>query len=214
MKPRIDFRPHTRFVSDSTAADWSRVPSRGHGVQFYYTDDQLLRLLTRYAGMALVGGDAAVVIATDAHLEALEERLAARGLDVSIARREGRLVAADARKVLDEQLIGGCVDESKAQATLEGLIGRARAGANADGDPMRVFVFGEVVALLAAQHAPEEALRLEELWNALSGVHAFTLCCGYPMAIFGQHHAASFVRLCATHSHVFHASAATHQRLT
>lgn len=77
---------------------------------------------------------------------------------------------------------------------------------NRDGERARVFAFGEMVALLAAQEGPEAALALEEIWNALGEAFRFTLCCGYPMAGFTQRHAAGFVRICGLHSHVFHAT--------
>lgn len=206
MEKRIDFRPRVKTVSDSVVADWARVPVGGHGVQFYHTDEQLLRRLTRYVGTSLVGGDVAIVVATRLHLATLERRLAARGLDLSVARGEGRYVTADAQTMLEQLLTDGCVDEPKALSVLNALIRGVCGRLNADGEPVRVFAFGEMVALLAAQEGHEEAVRLEELWNTLSGVYTFTLCCGYPMSVFGPRHAAPFVRICGTHSHVFHAS--------
>ena len=180
------------------------MPPRGHAVQFYNTDDQLLRLLTRYVGTALVGGDVAVVVATRSHLWALEQRLASRGLDVVVARRERRFVTADAHAMLDELLTDGRVDEEKAEAVIGALL-RPHHNLYGDGELLHVFVFGELVTLLSAQCGAEEAVRLEEIWNDLAGAHEFTLCCGYPMSVFTHRDAAPFVRICGLHSNVFHA---------
>ena len=202
MQERIELRPPVRFPSDSRAPDWSRVPQRGHGVQFYRSDNQLLRLLTRYVGSALVGGDVALVVATRSHRRGLERRLATRGLDVSIARRENRYLACDAAAMIDKFVQLGGVDVDRARYAVRPLLARACAVRRADG-PLRVFAFGEMVALITA----DEAIKLEEVWNSLAAEFNFTLCCAYPMAMFGPPHAAPFVRICGMHTHVFHATA-------
>lgn len=209
MKKRLEMPSRGVAVSDSSAADWSRVPPRGHGVQFYNSDDQLLRLLTRYVGTALVGGDVAVLVTTRSHRVELERRLAARGLDLAIARAEHRYVTEDAEALLDQSLTGGHLDLQKARAVIDEVFERAsHAARHADEehDRSRLFVFGEMVAILAARRGPDEAVHLEEVLNDMGGLYSFTLCCGYPMANFTQHDAAPFVRICAQHSHIFHAS--------
>jgi MEDS: MEthanogen/methylotroph, DcmR Sensory domain len=198
-------------VSSIASPDWSRVPERGHGVQFYLHDQELLRLLSRYVGTALIGGDVAVVVATRAHRRALDQRLAANGLDVAVARAQGRYLVADAQATLDKFVVGGRVDRVRAETVVGALLRRANRVTDDDGRPARVFAFGEMVALLTASSGPEEALALEAVWNGLASTYAFTLCCAYPMGSFSQRHAASFVRICATHTHVFHASEAQHR---
>jgi hypothetical protein len=47
----------------------------GHVVQFYTDHDALLDSLSRFIGSALVAGEAAVVLATEAHREGLAQRL-------------------------------------------------------------------------------------------------------------------------------------------
>ena len=175
-------------------------------MQFYHDDAELLRVLTRYVGTALVGGDVAIVVATGPHRIALDHRLAARGLDVSVARGEGRYVTIDAQTLLDTFLIAGRVDTRKALGVVGEVLTRACSMQNVDGGPAHVFAFGEMVALVTAQRDPEEAVRLEEVWNTLGNAYDFTLCCGYPMATFSPRHAAPFVRICGLHTHVFHAS--------
>lgn len=175
-------------------------------MQFYYGDEQLLRLLTRYAGTALVAGDVALLVVTRPHQQRLERRLAARGLDLSIASNEGRHVVHDAQETLDQIVVDGEVNELCARAVLGQMLSQACGTLSADGGPARVYVFAEISTLLAAQSGPAEALALEEIWNALGHKYAFALCCGYAMHAFSSRHAASFVRICSLHSQVFHAS--------
>lgn len=49
-----------------------------HTVQFYSTDEHLVDELSRFIGSALVRGDAAVVICTEAHGDAIEQRMRCR----------------------------------------------------------------------------------------------------------------------------------------
>src|SRR5882672_11203734 len=81
-------------------SDWSAVGHRGHGVQFYATDDHLIELLARYIGTALVTCEVGLVVATKKHRLALEKRLRACGFDVAIARRQGRYIAPDVTHTL------------------------------------------------------------------------------------------------------------------
>jgi MEDS: MEthanogen/methylotroph, DcmR Sensory domain len=206
MKMRTDIAHSGSFVSSSATSDWSRVAARGHGVQFYNTDSELLRSLVRYVGSALVGGDITIVIATVGHRRALERQLAARGLDVAVPRAQRRYIAADAQATLDAFLVEGRVHEERALETLDSLLNGVAGVAGEDGNPARIFAFGEMVALVAARSGPEEAIRLEQIWNRLNALYGFTLCCGYPMTSFSPRHAAPFVRICALHSNVFHAA--------
>src|SRR4051812_8322779 len=86
-------------VPDLLAQDASHV------VQFYETDAFLVEALVRYVGGALGGGDVAIVIATEPHRAALEERLDALGIDVALARRQDRLVVLDALATLSTFMV-------------------------------------------------------------------------------------------------------------
>jgi hypothetical protein len=180
-------------------ADWSTVGPRGHAVQFYSNDGHLLDLLTRFVGTALVTGDAALVVATDTHRDGLEKRLRARGFDIRVPRGEGRYIALDADATLASIMRAGKLDESLFRAALGGVFARLLRG----DEPRRIAAFGEMVAVLWSQGKHESAIQLEQMWNALARDHAFSLCCAYPIAGFGNSHAAPFMKICAQHSHVF-----------
>jgi hypothetical protein len=181
------------------AVDWSSVGAHGHAVQFYQTDGHLLDLLTRFIGTALVTGEVGIVIATKAHRDGLAKRFKSRGLDVNVARAQGRFVSLDAAATLSRFMIDGRPDEARFRDVIGGLLQDvALRGART-----RIAAFGEMVALLWAEGRAEAALELEKLWNTLANDHAFCLCCAYPMSGFGNRHAAPFMKICAQHSHVF-----------
>ncbi len=71
----------------------------------------------------------------------------------------------------------------------------------------RLAAFGEMVALLCSANQFAQAIALEELWNELAAVQAFSLFCAYPMSLFktDADAAARFMKICAQHSHVFSA---------
>src|SRR5271155_6067764 len=79
---------------------WSQHGDHQHGVQFYSQDKFLLEELSEYIGSALRAGDAAVVVATDAHRNGLLQWLTAQGLDVAALIEQGRLVMTDAAELL------------------------------------------------------------------------------------------------------------------
>jgi len=184
-------------------ADWSSVGTRGHAAQFYPTDGHLLNLLTRFIGTALVTGDVGIVIATKDHRDGLAKRLKARGLDVTVARRQGRYIAVDAVATLRKFTRDGRLDPALFRDVVGGMMSKLARGGR------RIAAFGEIVSLVWAAGRPEAAIQLEEMWNELALGLDFCLCCAYPMSGFGNRHAAPFMKICAQHSHVFTVAQAT-----
>jgi hypothetical protein len=185
--------------SITPAADWSSVGPLGHAVQFYQTDGHLLDLVTRFIGTALVTGEVGIVIATKAHRDGLAKRFKSRGLNVNVAREQGRFVSLDAASTLSRCMVDGRPDGQRFRDVIGGLLQNVAARV----ERKRIAAFGEMVALLWAEGKADCALELEEMWNALANQHAFCLCCAYPMSGFGYRHAAPFMKICAQHSHVF-----------
>src|SRR5919206_2752424 len=80
---------------------------RNHVVHFYDDDPSLVRIVTAFLAEGLAAGESAVAIATTAHLAAVDEALAARGVDVSAARRAARLLTLDADEALEAISVDG-----------------------------------------------------------------------------------------------------------
>ncbi len=168
------------------APHWHDDESSGHVVQFYSDDSYLIEALSKYVGTALGAGDSAIVIATPPHVDALAQRLRARGLDIAKSARQGRYVALDAADTLAKFMRHG-----------------RRASAAAEGKNPRVAAFGEMVALLWAQGNADAAIKLEQFWNDLASTHSFSLRCAYPLAGFcDAAHAEPFLKICSEHSAV------------
>jgi hypothetical protein len=194
LKPQLDRTP-----GNGRQADWSAVGSPCHVVQFYQSDGHLLDLLARFVGTALVTGDVALVIATRLHREGLAKRLKANGLDLNVPREQGRFIPLDAEATLAKITSEGRIDE----ALFREIVGGALDRAVRSGERRRIVAFGELVALLWARGKAESAIKLEQYWNNLALDYEFGLCCAYPMGGFGHLDAASFMKICALHSHVF-----------
>ena len=177
-----------------------------HGVQFYSQDKFLLEELSEYIGNALQLGDAAVVIATEQHRNALLQWLTARGLDVAGLLERGQFVALDAREVLDSFMAEGSPNEDRFNHIIGGIIAKAIASANGDSarsEHPRVAIFGEMVALLWADGKAGAAIHLEQLWNGLARIESFSLLCAYPMTCFEREQDADlFIKVCNEHSSV------------
>jgi PAS domain S-box-containing protein len=171
----------------------------GHSVHFYEEESALLAELVRFIGSALVGGDAAVVVATKAHRENIAQLLNARGLSVAAAANEGRYVALDAAETLSKFMVNDLPDAQLFRDLFSRVILQAKA-AVAISEPS-LAVFGEMVALLWADGKEGAAIQLEQLWNDLAKSHSFSLCCAYPMnSFYREENAEPFARICAEHS--------------
>src|SRR5436305_1293753 len=182
-------------------ADWSELPAKAHSVQFYGDDSVLLDGLSRFIGGALGAGDAAIVIATEAHRQGLWRLLEARGLVVSLAQDEGRFVVLDALETLSQFTVNCRRSPKLFHQRLSAVIKHATKACLSDS--ARVAAFGEMVALLWSEGKAEQAVQLEEFWNDLSKTHSFHLRCAYPISGFDQAaHVDSFRLICAEHSHV------------
>lgn len=173
----------------------SLVPSpHQHAVSFYDHDRELIDVLARYVGDGLALGERVVVVATAAHRLALDDALAALGVDPDPARRTGYYVALDAAAMLETFMRGEVPDAD----LFVRHVGRLVSQAGADGTPVRVF--GEMVALLWDEGNVTAAMRLEELWNAFAEQAEFTLLCAYPTAGLDGARLSDVRSICAAHS--------------
>jgi signal transduction histidine kinase len=177
------------------------TPHWGHCVQFYDEDSALLDELSRFVGTELLSGDAAIVIATKTHRDALSERLQSRGFDTARAIEQGRYIALDAEETLARLMRDGLPNVDLFGEVMGGILNQASAAA--ERKTRRIAAFGEMVALLWARGNAAAAVRLEQLWNDLARTYPVTLRCAYPMTDFDrQDHSDSFLKMCDAHSRV------------
>jgi PAS domain S-box-containing protein len=168
-----------------------------HFVQFYERDATLLESVDGYIAGGLTAGAAAIVIATREHLDELEQRWKARGIDLGAARATGQYTGLDADDTLSRLLLDGRV-RSELFADVIGSMVTMTARRFP-----RVVAFGEMVALLWKDGKQSAAIHLEELWNELQQRQPFALFCAYPMSeCADEAHAEPFRGVCLAHSRV------------
>jgi len=188
---------------DSAVQKQSEIaPQIEHAVYFYQESDSLLESLSDFIGSALGAGNAAIIIATKVHLDGLQQRLKARGLDTLRATRQGRYVTFDASVLLSQILVSGMPDEERFAGTVGLAIARMTAALKSPRP--EIAAFGEMVALLWTEGKIEAAIRLEQLWNEIAKKYSFSLRCAYPMTgCQGEKNIQPLVRVCAEHSAAF-----------
>ena len=175
----------------------SALGSHRHVVQFYDRDEELAENAGDYLAGAIAEGGAAVVVATPARCAGFEAQLAAGGVDVGAARRDGTLVCLDATRIAPRLTRGGRVDLAAFATQFRPAI---LAAGEASG-PVRIY--GEVVALLWAADQVNAALELEGLWNELGQQIPFSLFCGYPRALVeSSQHQGAVAEICRLHTAV------------
>jgi len=189
--------------SSENSSILGRGSQRGHDAHFvrFYTDDSAyLDALHCSIEEVLRAGDAAVVIATEAHRTGLaSRRKAGRDAAATIIEEGGRYVLMDAGETLSKFMSRGMPDSVCFAQAIGIALQRARkATKNGKG---RIFAFGEMVSVLWAEGKFDAAVALERLWNQLGETHAFTLHCAYPMKGFDrEEHGEYFLKICAEHS--------------
>jgi anti-sigma regulatory factor (Ser/Thr protein kinase) len=170
---------------------------RDHVVNFYDDDHEIVSAAAQYAAEGLNRDEAVILVATEAHMDAIEEELAAYGIDAQKACGAERLYRSDAADLLSRFMVGGRPDPDRFRAVVGGLIADASAG----GRPVRAF--GEMVALLWEQGNEQGAIELEALWNALANERSFFLYCAYPIGpLIEGGDLTSVTQVCEHHSNV------------
>jgi hypothetical protein len=174
---------------------------RPHVVQFYSNDEYLIAQVTRSIGVALISGEAAIVIATPSHRESLATRLSKDVPGFHDAIAEGRYVPMDAAETLAQFMIDGSPDPERFMQVVGSAVANAsRSTRKKNGG---VAAFGEMVAILWDQKNKTAAIRLEQLWNVLLKKYPVSLLCGYPMQSFvSLQDQDNFLSICGEHSRV------------
>ena len=180
-------------MSSIAAAPRSPPTHPVHSVRFYEAEDFLAAEVASYIGAGLRTGHAAIVIARPE----LRAALCALLKEQDLPRAAHDLVLLDAQQTLERFLVDGWPDEALFRAAIGPVIERGTTGGR------MVCAFGEMVALLCDQGRHEAAVRLEELWNGLRGLHTFSLMCAYPIRLFSDEAGNRiFQHVCGVHQQV------------
>jgi hypothetical protein len=175
---------------------WGEIAPCEHIAQFYEHDSVLLDALIGFIGGGLEAGESTIVIATPAHLKALEQGLLDAGVDVVSALVEHRYIALSAEEALKRFMVKQWPDDQLFAAFVTDLITQARANGRG------VRAFGEMVALLWARGDVAATVRLEYLWQQLCRTEKFSLFCAYPKTGFTKDSSKSIREICEAHSRI------------
>jgi hypothetical protein len=111
-----------------------------HVVYLYRESDAFLEALCDYIGPALAGGNAAIVAATQAHRDRLEQRLMARGVSTHKAGQQGRYIALDASEALSKIMLDGMPDAALFDFTTDQLGGTLEVSSSRRGTAITATV--------------------------------------------------------------------------
>jgi anti-sigma regulatory factor (Ser/Thr protein kinase) len=168
-----------------------------HVVQFYEQESELAGAVGPYLTGGIRAGDAAIVIATEAHRRLFQAELRAEGIDLAEVMADGRLYLLDAATAMTAFIDGGQIDRDRFHEVIGGTVREAA------GSGRTVRAYGEMVALLWDAGDVLAAIELETLWNDLARELPFSLFCSYPAAsVSGSEHAVALHQVCHLHSSV------------
>lgn len=174
---------------------WGEIAPCDHVLQIYENDGFFLDALTGFVGGGINADDACIVIATDNHLKALENRLESYGIHIHALIADNRYIPMNAEVALSKFMVKGWPDENLFNQTISDLIERGRNHSN-----RRIRAFGEMVAILWAQGNNGATVRLEHLWNKFCQKEAFCLFCAYPKSGFTNEITESMNHICCAHA--------------
>jgi len=173
-----------------------------HEVQFYSDDAVFIDSFARFIAVALKAGDAAIVVATESHREALALRLKTQGSDVDAAIQQGTYIQLDVAKTLSTFMVNDMPDSARFFEVVSGLIEAAAKATKREHS--RVVACGECAPLLWADGKADAAIRIEQLWDEVGKTYEMDSLCGYALNSFhdeeDQH---VFQRICSEHSAVY-----------
>lgn len=170
--------------------------SSEHHVQLFDSSRSLAETVSAFLIGGLQRNENAVVVATPEHRELLSECLDRAGWNVRKLVAANRLLVCDAVQTLDKFMRQDTPSPIAFDEVVGTIVNRMSAG-------KRVWIYGEMVDVLAARGNYRGAQLLEDLWNLLGTRECFTLFCGYASGHFGDPRTAqALAGICAAHDRV------------
>jgi hypothetical protein len=173
---------------------WGEIAPCDHVIQIYENDGIFLDALSGFVGGGINADECCIVIATDAHLRALEARLTKYGIHIHDLIAENRYIPINAHDMLSKFMVNGWPDENLFNKTVSEVITKGA------GNNRRIRAFGEMVAILWAQGHNGATVHLEHLWNKYCEKQSFCLFCAYPRSGFTEDINTSIMHICGSHS--------------
>jgi DNA-binding NarL/FixJ family response regulator len=192
-----------RFLSRGLNLGEGTEVHRRHEVQFYSSDSVLLDSFRDCVAVALKTGDAAIVLATKLHQQALVQELQKGGFNIDREIRRGTYIQLDAPYMLSTVVANGMLDRVRFLEGLVGLIASASIATHKENP--RIAICGECVGLLLPEGNVTAALQLEKVGNELIQTQNVDIMCAYPSTGFqGEEGDRVFKNICAGHTAVYY----------
>jgi DNA-binding NarL/FixJ family response regulator len=173
---------------------------RRHEAAFYPDETALVDGYARFAEAALQAGHPCIVMATQLRRASVCRRLHERGIDISRAIDEGKLLLLDVTDALLTFMVNDRADETRFWNAATSLVMRAAKASRAEHP--HVAACGECAPALWSGGNAEGAIRLEQLWNDVSRTYNVDIFCGYFLPNGHEHDVDVYERICVEHSAV------------
>jgi hypothetical protein len=167
-----------------------------HVVQLFDSSKSLAETVGAFLLGGLERNENVLVVATPEHRELLSRRLEEAGWNVRQLIAANRLMICDAVRTLDKFMR----KDTPSPIAFDEVVGTILRQLS---NGKRLWIYGEMVDVLAASGNLRGAQQLEEMWNLLGQRECFTLFCGYASGHFGDPRAAkALAGICASHDRV------------
>jgi hypothetical protein len=153
----------------------------GH-IVYPYTDEELIaQAVTLYATAGLKNGEGVILVATSAHLKAIDHRLTSyENFDTNKLLASGQLMYRDAGDMLPRFMVDDAPDEKRFKDIFRKAIETSQATVTKNEQPGLVRAFGEMVSILLAD-SEQNAELLESYWDDLIREYSISLLCSYTL---------------------------------
>jgi len=179
---------------------WGVIARYDHIVQVYESDEILLEALTGFAQNAIDSNENAMVVATNAHLNALERRIERNGFHIDKLITDGIFIPLDVDEVISEFMIGGTAEESRIVETISGLF------TNGVFNKRAFRLCGEIAPTLLANGHRDIATRVERIADRLNHDNPTGIFCIYSKNTVSDDTIAFDQVVCDQHSRIISGS--------
>jgi hypothetical protein len=186
-----------RWKESEASVFWGEIAPCNHLLQIYESDDVVLASLEGFVVSGFEINESVVIIATEAHLQALNTRLIEHGYNVTELQKNNLYLPFNAEDMLAKFMVNNWPDEHLFNAAVTSVVKLARNDKNRN-----VRAYGEMVAILWAKGLNGATVQLEFLWNKFCSKESFCLFCAYPKSGFTQNIEASIDHICSAHTKI------------
>jgi hypothetical protein len=193
------------WKSSSPKIFWGELAPSDHLVHIYEHEETFLNLLEGFVIAGINNLECVIIIATESHLNALNNRLKAQGFNINSLCQDQQYIPLDANATLSKFMVNGWPDEKLFNTSIAQIVKLAH-------DRNRqIRAFGEMVTVLWSKGLNGATVHLETLWNRFCASQPFSLFCAYPKAGFTQSPADSLHKICCAHTKII--SSASHSEI-